>query len=391
MISRSASGARQRFSSPGPVLLLLLNIACLVFVSFNAGAGFEPDLLLLLAASVIFVTVGLVIVHRSDGTRVGWVIAAVGTSLLLAAAAAVLADEGSAVATAVGGAVWFSWFVLIGLLMYWFPTGKPLSPRWRWVGWLGFLIALTAVSYVVSEQLCLEDRDGTCVQWVDNPIGIPGMPNPEYGAYSGIGYIALLVFIVAAAGTLVVRFVRSRGVERLQLKWLAFAVVGVVGATVAQETVAKISPVTTVVFDVLWGLSIVAVPVAIGVALLKYRLYEIDRIVSRTVTYLIVVGLLSVVYLGGFLLVTQMLPEQSDIGVAVATLAVAALFNPVRTRIRRYIERRFNRARYDTERVMDRFSASLQGTVDSGDVLDGWMGVVSETMQPATLSVWVRS
>jgi hypothetical protein len=134
----------------------------------------------------------------------------------------------------------------------------------------------------------------------------------------------------------------------------------------------------------------VGIPVSIAMSITRYRLYEIDRIVSRTVSYTLVVVILGAVYVGGVTWLTSLLPDQSQLVVAATTLAVAALFNPVRRRVQMWVDRRFNRSRYDTQRVMDRFAGSLRDQVDAEAVVDGWVGVVSETMQPTSVSVWVR-
>ncbi len=388
---RAANRARRRLNTAAAFLVLVVGATCLVFLAVSAiGRGAQSDHLLVLAA-VVFTIVGALILHRADGNRVGWVMAASGLALFAGGVADVLADllaDGGRWVEAISGALWLSWFVLVGLLMYLFPTGRAVTPRWRWVGWLGMVLAAMSLSYVVSDQLCLAGGSDGCVTWVDNPIGIDGVPNPEYGELSAIGLAGLVGFTLLAAASLVVRFVRSRGVERLQLKWFAAAVVGLIGATIVDNILGK--GATMPAFAVLWGLAVVALPVAIGASILRYRLYEIDRIVSRTVTYLLVVGLLAAVYAGAFILVTRILPTQSDLGVAAATLGVAALFNPVRRRIQTMVDRRFNRSRYNTQRVMDDFSASLQDRIDSASLVDGWVGVVADTMQPARLSVWIR-
>jgi hypothetical protein len=131
-------------------------------------------------------------------------------------------------------------------------------------------------------------------------------------------------------------------------------------------------------------------PVSFGIAVLRYRLYEIDRIVSRTVTYLLVVGLLGSVFFGVVTLITSLLPAESDLAVAASTLAVAGLFNPVRRRVQHWIDHRFNRARYDAQQVMASFAESLRDRVDPTEVSDGWRDVVAETMQPSAVSVWIR-
>jgi hypothetical protein len=134
----------------------------------------------------------------------------------------------------------------------------------------------------------------------------------------------------------------------------------------------------------------IGVPVSIAVAITRYRLYEIDRLVSRTVSYLLVVGLLAAVFIGAVTAAGSLLQTESDLAVAASTLAVAALFNPLRKRVQDWVDRRFNRSRYDASKVMDGFSGSLRDEVDPDRVVEGWVGVVSATMQPAAAGVWVR-
>lgn len=382
-----ARGKSRRPAKMAPLLILLIGAGCFVVIALEGVAREGIELAL---SAAVFTLVGVLILYRTDGNRIGWVMAAIGLSLFVGGVAN-LADEESAIALAVGGALWLSWFVLLGLLVYWFPTGRPVTPRWRFLGWLAVPMALIAASYVVAETLCVEPApSGDCEVWVDNPIGITGVPNPEYGDLSTVGYMVLIVFIVLSATSLVVRFIRARGVERLQLKWFAFAVVSLILATVAQETLADLTPIPMLAWDVLWGVAVLALPVAIGLSVLRYRLYEIDRIVSRTVTYLLVVGLLGSVFFGAVPLITSFLPAESDLAVAASTLAVAALFNPVRRRVQVWIDRRFNRARYDAQKVMDAFAESLRDRVDATELSDGWRDVVAETMQPAAVSVWIR-
>lgn len=378
-----------RLNRFAPLPILLIGAGCLVFIAVNGARGAQLDYLLMLSA-VVFATVGSLILHRTDGNRVGWVMAATGLALFAAGVAAILSDRGTPVAAAIGGAVWLSWFVLVGLLMYWFPTGRPVSSRWRGVGWLGLILAVMSLSYVVSGELCVTDGPTGCEVWVDNPIGIDGVPNPEYGDFSGVGFVALLGFLLLSAVSLVVRFVRSHGVERLQLKWFAFSVVGVIAAMVAQETLADLTPIPVLVWDLLWSLSILALPLAIGVSVLRYRLYEIDRIVSRTVSYALVAGMLAAVYFGVVTLLSSFLPSESDLAIAGSTLVVAALFNPLRRRVQVWVERRFNRARYDAQRVVDDLAESLRDNVSSDRIVDDLITTVSMTMQPAALAVWTR-
>jgi hypothetical protein len=191
---------------------------------------------------------------------------------------------------------------------------------------------------------------------------------------------------VASVAAVVIRFRRGDSVEREQLKWPLWAVLffGTVYGVVA------VGADPGGAFEIAFGLALAAIPVSIAIAVLKYRLYEIDRIISRTVSYLVVAALLGGVYVGSVALVTILLPAESALAVAISTLAVAALFNPVRRRVQAGIDRRFNRARYDTQQVMDRFATTLRDRLDVTELSLGWREVVTETMEPSAVSVWIR-
>lgn len=350
------------------------------------------DEMLLGLAAFVFVVVGALILYRSDGNRVGWVMTGIGVALLLSGLLDALANGGSVVAGAVGGAIWLTWFVLLGLLVFWFPDGKPASQRWGLLVWLGVPIGLLAASYVVAGEICLSaNDDGECLEWAVNPIGISWLPNPEFGPLSTVGYMFLALFVILSTASLVSRYVNAHHLQRQQIKWFAFAVCTLIVVTIVQETMAGLTPLPGVVLDVLWGATVLGLPVAIGVAVLRYRLYDIDRIVSRTVTYLLVVGLLGLVFVGLVTVIGSMAPSDSDLAIAASTLAVAALFNPLRRRVQAAIERRFNRARYDVWKVTDAFARSLRNRVDPDDVAAGWRDAVTETMQPESAGVWIRS
>jgi hypothetical protein len=177
---------------------------------------------------------------------------------------------------------------------------------------------------------------------VDNPIGIPGVPNPEYGALSGLTSLLVMGFLVGSALSLVIRYLRSRGVERLQIKWFAFAVLNVLVLMIAGDTLRQRLPLPSWFWDALFGLAVLALPLAIGFAVMRYRLYEIDRIISRTVAYTIVIVLLVVAYMAALSALSWLLPTESPLAVAASTLAAAALFNPLRVRVQAWVDRRFN-------------------------------------------------
>ena len=347
----------------------------------------------ILATDVFLLILGSLILWKAGGNRVGWVFVAMGLSILLSGLTAGLSEQGPVVMGSLSGAFWLSWLALIGLLALWFPTGHVPGPAWRWLERLGLLsLALLFLSYLFAERVCWSAGAGGCLEWIDNPIGISGVPNPEYEP-SGVFILApIAIFMILALVSLVVRFRRSGTIERLQMKWFLLAC----GAFI-------VGLVTELLFEIfgrpeppgwldLWlSVAVAAIPISATLAILRYRLYEIDRIISRTVSYTVVVGLLVAVFFGVVTVVTSLLEVQNDLAVAASTLAVAALFNPVRKRVQALVDRRFNRSRYDTERVMEEFTGSLQDRVDPDGVVDGWVGVVTETMQPSSVGVWVRN
>ena len=224
-----------------------------------------------------------------------------------------------------------------------------------------------------------------------NPLGIAGTGPVLDATTEWLGNLLAVIALVALIDVSL-RFRRSKGVERLQFRWFFIAVamfpVLFFASGLLEEFVIGVDGFDPVVVALaVWGNGTAA---AIGIAITRHGLYEIDRLVSRTVTYAVVVGLLTGVFFGMITLLTLVLPAESDLATAASTLAVAALFNPVRRRTQALVDRRFNRSRYDAQRVIDRFAGSLRDQVDSDQVMDGWVGVVTETMQPTSVSVWVR-
>ena len=197
---------------------------------------------------------------------------------------------------------------------------------------------------------------------------------------------------LAAVLSLVFRYRRAQAAERAQLRWLVYAgaltVAAVVAGLLAQQIIG-LGAVSTNLQNALGSGAAALVPVAIGLAVLRYRLYDIDRIISRTVAYAIVTGLLVGVYAGPVLLATQVLRLHTPVAVAAATLTAAALFNPVRRRVQMRVDRQFNRARYDADQIAAAFAARLKDTVDLSSVRDDLTGIVSRALEPAHVSVWI--
>jgi hypothetical protein len=247
------------------------------------------------------------------------------------------------------------------------------------------MVVFMVTTGLFGEVILRAEVTGVTEGWsVPNPIGfVPDVSGP---VVDDVWNLALLTLTGAALLSVVLRFVRSKGVERQQMKWLLFAVLFFAavfgGAALIRETE------DAAILDLLLPASLIGIAIAVAVAVLRYRLYEIDRIVSRTISYAIVVGVL----LGAVALVATIVGAQFDSPpvVAATTLGVAAVFNPLRRRVQVVVDRRFNRSRYDAERVMDDFAGSLRDRTDAGEVLDGWVEVVADTMQPSRVGVWVR-
>ena len=254
---------------------------------------------------------------------------------------------------------------LLTFLLLLFPNGRLLTARWRALGW--FAAGLTAFSHLLLTWLDPAPFTlGPGRPSVPNPTGVRGWIHESQGTTFGNGVWLLgLVCPVLAAASVFVRYRRSAGEERLQLKWFAYATVFSLGLLAALIPVAASTENGQLAFDaaVVAGIGL-ALPLAIGVAILKYRLYAIDRIISRTVSYALVTGLVVGLYLGCIALLTRVLPARGSVGVAVAVLAAAAVFSPLRRRVQAAVDRRFDRARYDAERVVAQFSVQLRDQVD---------------------------
>ena len=283
---------------------------------------------------------------------------------------------------------WAPAVMMFGLVVLLSPDGRLPSPRWRWpargyvaVGLLWIVGAVFFTVRAIAGHHPQVDSSGNLFLLYGN--------DPAAGWFNVVQWVFFPVLAacwLASLARQVLGYRRSSGERRQQLKWLmagsALAFAGVALAILAGQT--PLGAVFAVV-------GFLAMPTCIGVAILRYRLFDIDRIVSRTLAYAIVTGLLVGVYAGLVLLATQVLRVRSPVAVADATLAAAALFNPVRHRVQRVVDRRFNRARYDADAAVAAFAARLQDAVDLDSVRDDLAEVVTRSLEPAHLSVWVSS
>jgi hypothetical protein len=330
---------------------------------------------------------GLVLASRRPENRIGWLFLVAGLGVGLTgfttqyALHALVAAPGSLPA---GGMVawlsnwiWVTQVAMLAFLFLLFPTGYLRSRRWRPAGWFVCgVFTLLAVAMLVAAT-----RAWAHPFTLSNPSGSQrGLTAVLFLITAVLGIAALLVSVAA----LVVRFAKSSGEERLQLKWFAAAALVLVATFIAAALTSSVAvtALQNLAFLCLWA--------AIAIAVLKYRLYEIDRIISRTLTYTIVTGLLVGLYAGLVLLAIGVLSFSSPVAVAASTLAAAALFSPLRRRVQRMGDRRFNRARYDADQALGMFAARLKDAVDLDSVQDDLAGVVHQALEPAHVSVWIR-
>jgi hypothetical protein len=374
--------------------LTLVLIACIVVVTvLNGGDLFDVNFAIVGVSSTI---VGAAVASRRPANPVGWLF--LGSALITAIK--VLAGEYALYGIASNpGALplpctlaWLSntmnlvgpmmSFVLIPL---YFPDGRPVSRRWAFVGWLslGSLLVFTLL-YAVAPVEAVQ-RSG-----IQNPLGIEAF-RPFVNTFKTVVLVWFIGLILAAAASLVVRFLRSVGEERLQLKWFTYA------AAILPVWFVLNSPVQNAfphLFAVLDSLVIAAVPIAAGIAILRYRLYDIDVIINRTLVYGVLSLLLGLIYFGAILLSQAALRTlaggESSLAVVASTLVIAALFNPLRQRVQDFIDRRFYRKKYDAAKTLEAFSARLREETDLDRLGGELVSVVHQTIQPEHASLWLK-
>jgi hypothetical protein len=326
--------------------------------------------------------VGLILAWKRPGNRIGWLFLAAGLVAGLNSFSrayglhALVAAPGSVPAGR--AAAWLSWwtwvvaFALLAFVFLLFPDGRLRTRRWRPAAWfVGGAFTLATVDVLVIATL-IWSHPFSSAQGGNGPIVI-------------VAFLLMAAALVVAVAAMVVRFARSSGEERLQLKWFAAA------AVLVLVTASVSVPANSAVASALSSMALLSLFAAIAVAVLKYRLYNIDRIISRTLAYAIVTGLLIGLYAGLVLLATRVLSFRAPVAVAASTLAAAALFSPLRRRVQHVVDRRFNRTRYDADQTIAAFAARLRDTVNLDTVSTDLTGVVHTALEPAHVSVWISS
>jgi hypothetical protein len=351
-----------------------------------------------------FATVGALVASRQPGNLIGWIFCVLGLFLPLANASeeyalyALVTQPGSVP----GGEVmawlsaWFAGainFAMLAFVLLLFPDGRLLSRRWRFAVWVN-LVAVLLIFVWNFEPGRIESLG---LVKVTNPFGVAGA-DALLNALGGIGFLLVLAVAIAGAISLVLRYRRSKGDERQQIKWFVFAgaIFCAIFAVAPVLWSLPSSPKTEWIWPALFLLGSGTIPAATGIAILKYRLYDIDILINRTLVYGSLTALLAAGYFGG-VATTQAIfrtltgqERQPQLAIVVSTLVIAALFNPLRRRIQGFIDRRFYRSKYDAAKTLEAFSAKLRDETDLDALSEDVVEVVRETMQPAHVSLWLR-
>jgi hypothetical protein len=367
----------------------------------HAGTLAEPTTTALLVLPTM--VVGALIAGKRPDNRLGWLLSSIALTLTLTCAAASYAIA-SRDGLALPGKIWVAWvsswlgvyplFAVFSLTFLWFPSGRPPSSRWRPIEWI-IASAIIVASLVYAFMFDHLPSDSFVTEAgavsIDNPAGIDALA-PWADPVNSVMRVVWGLMAAASVASLVVRFYHARGVERKQIKWLAF-----VALLASVSILVGLGPFPGWLTDIGWVMTPIALtvgtPLAIGIAVLRHGLYDIDRLMNRAAVYgVLSIGLI-VLYAGCVVLLQSALntvTQGSDLAIAASTLVVAALFRPARSRIQRAVDRRFNRARYDAAQTIASFSTRLREETDLDALRVELCDVVRLTMQPASVSLWLR-
>jgi hypothetical protein len=395
---------------PGWTAVLACALLALTLVGLAASAWLDhllrqagmPELtwfqvtgILDVVAAVSAATVGAVLASRRPAHPVGWLLLGLGLSLAVAGVVyayvryGLVARPGALPAAGylagLSNGMILIWVSCVGFVLLLTPTGSLPSARWRW--WA----RVTAAAPVVWVLASVVDPAPMRPEYpaIGNPLAVPGLPRVLLDAATGAAAFVVLAGLIVGAGSLVGRFRRARGVERQQLRWLALAA-ALASVALLVALAALVMEEGFGVFNVALGVCLALLPLATGTAILRYRLYDLDRIISRTLAYGLLTVTLGLGYAGVVLGLGQLLGRGSSLVVAGATLAVAGAFQPARRRIQRLVDQRFNRRRYDAAQTIAAFSTRLRDEIDLDTLTGELLAVVHQTMQPTQASLWLR-
>ena len=350
---------------------------------------------------LMYPTLGALIASRHPSNLIGWMFCASGVAIVGAACCQLYADYviyNEPGAGPAGDVVFWisSWLFPAGLfatpmfLMFLFPNGRPAGPLWRWVVRLGVIVLL----FGFLTTAVLPGKIEPVQFGVDNPFGASGDLGRVVNALSTAGQTSLPVWFLLSIASMIARRRRATGDERQQLRWFGYAAtMTALSFGLCFGSVALGAQTLGDVLFVIGAVSLAGIPLASGLAILKYRLYDIDVVINRTLVYGVLTAVLALVYVGlvfAFQGILAPFTAESDLAIAASTLAVAALFRPVRARVQTFIDQRFYRRKFDAQRTLEEFSSHLRDEVDLPTLSSRLTEVVGETMQPAHVSLWLR-
>jgi len=347
-------------------------------------------------AAVSAATVGAVLASRRPAHPVGWLLLGLGLSLAVAGVVYAYVRYGlvarpgvlpaASYLAGLSNGMILIWISCVGFVLLLTPTGSPPSARWRWWARVAAAAPVVWVLASVVDPAPMRPEYPT----IRNPLAVPALPGVLLGAATGAAALVVLAALIVGAGSLVGRFRRARGTERQQLRWLAWgAALAAVALLVGMAALVMEDSGSTMLNAAL-GVCAALLPLATGAAILRYRLYDLDRIISRTLAYGLLTLTLGLGYAGLVLGLGQLLGRDSSLVVAGATLAVAGVFQPARRRVQQAVDRRFNRRRYDAAQTIQAFSARLRDEIDLDTLTAELLAVVHQTMQPTQAALWLR-
>ncbi len=378
------------------VLVYVAGMAAIILLEPRPGLRGEDPVedLVIFGGFSMFAVVGAMLVAKRPGNPIGWILSSasllVGVAALETYAAYVMITRGRPDWLAVVG-VWANswyWFVFIALafiyLPLYFPNGRLPSRRWLPVAVItGIGVLVVVVLGMLTDTLRGQDVDYR----IENPIGIEGLPPVEELPFFGVLSVPLVIGCVGAVAAVVVRFRGSSGVERQQMKWFLYAAAPIL-------TFPFTDYLPGIFSGLVFGWILIGLLAAIGIAVLRYRLYDIDLVINRTLVYGSMTAVLAATYFGGVVMLQgafrALTGQGSQLAIVASTLLIAALFVPLRRRVQGFIDRRFYRRKYDAARTLEGFSARLRDETDVGVLSEDLLGVVRETVQPEHATLWLR-
>lgn len=373
----------------------LLNVTALILhITSTVDENPFADVVYVIAL-LAFPTVGALIASRHPGNSIGWIFLVAGFASVLQGFLASYGTQslygdgaplpGGIIALWLADIIWLPSIALLTTFLFLlFPDGRPLSRKWRPLIWFAVLgAALTALAGIFEPTL-YDEPD------IEAPLALPAL-QPLVEPMATVGFFVYMSATIGAVASLVIRLRRARGEERQQIKWFGYAALLAVAVLIPLFILE--SPGT---FELFGGLAFLCLPASVGVAILKYRLYDIDRIINRTLVYGLVTAVLGAVYVGGVVglgSLARSLTGQANnaLVIAASTLAVAALFGPARRRIQDFIDRRFYRRKYNAAHTLEAFNTTLREQVDLDSLTGELLAVVRDTMQPTHASLWLRN